>query len=133
MNSHPQHTSHQEESRPIIPAWLRYVGGGILVLNGLYVCLQELSVIASLFQQVPIGTIVTLVTPIGWFCFAVPILTAFYSLVWFEQDPQDKNNTRYWLKTIGLFILVFALTQVLYVLGAMIGAYASGLIHGWLT
>lgn len=133
MNSSSANRDHPARRTPIIPVWLRYIGGGILILNGLYICLLEVSVLISLFQQVSAGVIVTLMTPIGWFCFAVPILTAFYSLTWFDEGPDDKNSPAYWLRAIGIFISIFILTQVLYILGAMAGAYVSGLINNWLT
>lgn len=125
----PQIINH----KVIIPIWLRKTGGLLLVLNAVYLIILEINLVINLFLQAKIGTFITLITPIGWFCFIIPIIVAFSSIGWFEEKPNDQSNFNYWLKIVGMFIFIFILTHILHAIGAFLGAYCAGMINEWLT
>ena len=121
----------ETEEHNEIPKVVQYIGGGIIVLNALYLGLWGLGLLVQVFSISVLIGIIMLLTVVGFIPF-IPMYVGFASLGWIESIPVHLSKFEYWTKVILLFIAGVILPYIAYWLAAivtlMIAAFLTGFI-----
>lgn len=110
-----------------LPVVVGYIGGGILVLNALYLGLWGLGVLAMVFNMSIATGIIMLLTAVGFLPFA-GMYAGFSSIGWIEEIRTDVSKFEFWTKVILVFIGGIVIPYIVYYLSSFIVLFIANFI-----